>query len=153
MSNADDGDCRSVPLQPPEACHRRQVSRTSSPTNIPAPTAGPISLHPGAIILQPAETGRETTLVERQDGEDERAAWQSVRFIRERDLETSGLGPNVIYNKIYVARNQDIAREIFGQEIGDRSFPEAVDCHEGWYFGEKPPGLGTDLHVLDGEQR
>ena len=24
----------------------------------------------------------------------------------------------------------------------------SVDRHEGWYFGEKPPGLGTDVHIL-----
>lgn len=117
------------------------------PTPKPFPTPNPINSPPWAIIIQAQETGRQTILESSKSGEDERSIWQTVRYVRDRDRETSGIGPNVIYNKVYVARNQQIAREIFAAESAVKNFPEAIDRYEGFFIPDKP-NLGVESSAI-----
>src|SRR5262249_37056058 len=117
------------------------------PTTAPLPTPNPINRPPYAFLLQQPEAGRQTTQVKADGGQAVRSVWQSARFERDRARETSGLGPNIIYNKIYVARTTSLARQIYGEEIAVRNFPEAVDRYGGTFFLNSP-GLGQESQAL-----
>jgi hypothetical protein len=125
------------------------IEPTATPTRAPAPPSppGPVNRPPYEFTLKLNEAGAQTTLVKSDNGEDARSIWQSVRYERDRNPETSGIGPNIIHNKVYVARNLLLARQIFGDETNVRNFPESVDRYGGWFYHEKP-ALGEDVHVI-----
>lgn len=133
-----------MPTSAPEAAAEAPApTSTSGPTSAP----GPINRRPADITLRVNEAGPETTLVTSVGGEDGRAVWHSVRYERDRSLEVSALGPNIIYNQVYVARNVELARQIYGEQIAVRNFPESVDRF-GLAFFLDPPRLGEESQVL-----
>jgi hypothetical protein len=138
----------STPLVRPTSAAASVAPAGPTATATPAPLPPtPLNRQPYQVVLQRPETGRETTLMLSQTGEDARALWQSVRFERDRNPESNGLGPNIFHNTVYVARTIDSARQIYSEQVQVQSFPEAVDRF-GAVFPLARPSLGEESYVL-----
>jgi hypothetical protein len=120
-----------------------------APASAPSPTIGPgpITRRPAEITLRPDEAGPQTILATSTTGEEERFRWHSVEYLRDRHPETSALGPNIVYNKVYVARDVEQARQIYREQMAVWHFPESVDRF-GRPFLLEPPRLGEDVQAL-----
>lgn len=101
------------------------------PTSTPLP--GPFSRDPSTVALQTADIGREATVMKSLNGTDSRSRWYEVRYERDRNPDTLGLGPSIWYHKVYVATNSELARAIFKEEAANTNFPESVDRHRGFF--------------------
>ncbi len=87
---------------------------------------------PREIALTDDDAGKSTTIVPEEEGSDERSRWVTRRWERERDSEDVGVGPIVTHNTVWVARDVEAARAIFGDQEGKQfQFPESIDRHEG----------------------
>jgi len=122
-------------LSPAEAAPSR--------TDAPAPaTIRTLVANPRDYLLTAAEAGETAELVVETEGVVDVGQWARQRWERDRDTVDERIGPTVLDNTVYVARDVDAARELFGRQASRQAeFPEAVDPHAGPFeFAIAPVG-------------
>lgn len=146
------------PTPPPPDPFAYQVAPTSTPvfqpTAVPAATVNPLTAAPpvatstmtagpftrdaSTVALQAADIGKEATVVKSQSGTDNRGRWYEIRFERDRNPETLGLGPTIWYQKTWVTNSPESARALYREEAANTNFPESVDRFRGFFFLDVP---------------
>jgi hypothetical protein len=98
-----------------------------------------------SLVIQDA--GPQAVEMFRNNGSDDRASWTEVRFERGEETLTLKLGPNTIYNKVFVARSAEQARAIY-QENAVRRLPEATQKRGAVFEEDKTKRFGNESYAV-----
>ena len=91
-----------------------------------------VATSPRDFLLTADEAGEAAELVTETDGVVDLGQWARRRWERDRDTSDVRIGPVVLDNTVYLARDVDAARELFGRQVSRQvDFPEATDAHVG----------------------
>lgn len=98
----------------------------------PSARALAVAASPRDFLLTADDVGEAAELVLETDGVVDLGQWARQRWERDRDTSDVRIGPVVLDNTVYLARDVDAARELFGRQVSRQvEFPEAADAHAG----------------------
>jgi hypothetical protein len=103
------------------------------------------SVSPRQIALGVGEVGKEVDTIVDREGADDRAQWYESRFTRPPARISSHIGPLDMYSKVWVARDVELAKQIYGEQAKPNYFPEArQELGDGQFPMENLPAFGND---------
>lgn len=102
---------------------------------------------PGDMGLVIQDAGPQATEMFRNFGSDDRASWYESRFERGEETVNQKLGPNIIYNKVFVANGSDNARAIF-KENAVKALPEATTRKGAPFVEPKTKSFGNESFAI-----
>lgn len=107
----------------------RQVLTAPSPNPGSGTAPGPaVQGKPGDLAITLDEAGKEAELADEQEGADDRVAWYSARYERPRDFAGYRSGPVVVASRVFIARDEQIARQVLDEQAAlNEQFPEATE--------------------------
>ena len=110
----------------------------------PAPPRGPLN-DPKEAILTIQDAGKEATQYIADEGTDKFGKFARNRFERDRSNGASALGPNVIDNKVWVAKDIETAKALFKEQAAIKNFPERKEGAQGSVEKIKPTSYGEEF--------
>ena len=110
----------------------------------PEPPRGPLT-DPKQAILTLEDAGKEATQYIADEGTDKYGKFARHRFERDRSNGASALGPNVIDNKVWIAKDVNAAKELFKEQAAIRNFPERKESAQGSVEKIKPTSYGEEF--------
>jgi hypothetical protein len=102
---------------------------------------------PQQISLVIKDAGPQAVEMFRNNGSDDRSSWTEVRFERGEETLDLKLGPNTIYNKVFVARSAEDARAIYKQHAV-RQLPEATQKRGPVFEEDKTKRFGNESYAV-----
>jgi hypothetical protein len=105
---------------------------------------------PKQAILTIADAGKEATQYISDEGTDKYGKFARNRFERDRSNGASALGPNVIDNKVWVAKDIESAKALFKEQAAIKNFPERKEAVQGPVEKIKPTSYGEEFSVTTG---
>ncbi|MCC7371515.1 MAG: hypothetical protein IT306_24055 [Chloroflexi bacterium] len=115
----------------------------------PEPPRGPLN-DPKEAILTIKDAGKEATQYISDEGTDKYGKFARNRFERDRSNGASALGPNVIDNKVWVAKDVETAKALFKEQAAIKNFPERKEGVQGPVEKIKPTKYGEEFNVETG---
>jgi hypothetical protein len=114
-------------MKAPERVGDPEVDTTASADQVAAPPKlGLILAEPKSLAIKIAEAGTGAKVKKEKDGGDARGSWFETRFEREGSGGRFYQGPVTVYNAVYVARDVEGARAIYGEQVAlNEEIPEA----------------------------
>ena len=100
---------------------------------------------PKQAILTIEDAGKEATQYISDEGTDKYGKFARNRFERDRSNGASALGPNVIDNKIWVAKDIETAKALFKEQAAIKNFPERKEGAQGTVEKIKPTAYGEEF--------
>ena len=100
---------------------------------------------PKQAILTIADAGKEATQYISDEGTDKYGKFARNRFERDRSNGASSLGPNVIDNKVWVAKDIESAKALFKEQAAIKNFPERKEGAQGTVEKIKPTSYGEEF--------
>src|SRR4051794_30002484 len=88
---------------------QQQAASNDDDADKPEPPRGPLT-DPKQALLTIADAGKEATPFINEQGTDKYGPWARARFERDRSNGASDLGPNVMDNKVWIAKDADSAK-------------------------------------------
>jgi hypothetical protein len=96
-------------------------------------------------VLTAADAGKEATEYKNEDSTDKWGKFAHTRFERDRSSGASTLGPNVIDNKVWVAKDAEAAKQLFKEQAAVKNFPERKEGVNGPVEKIKPTSYGEEF--------
>src|SRR4051794_36070210 len=112
------------------------------PDDKPQPS-GPTT-DPWQVVLTLADAGKEAVQFLSDEGTDKYGRWARTRYERDRTTASSTLGPNVVYSKVWIAKDPDSAKALYKEQAAVKDFPERTESVAGPVEKVKPTGYGEE---------
>lgn len=130
--------------QQPQQTAAQPAAEEEEDEDKPEPPRGPLN-DPKEAILTIQDAGKEATQYIADEGTDKYGKFARNRFERDRSNGASALGPNIIDNKVWVAKDVETAKALFKEQAAIKNFPERKEGAQGIVEKIKPTPYGEEF--------